>query len=373
MMLTPNPKSPTTVVEVDYDSENNARIINRETISFNRAPDVDFDFLEALRVRYLPGGDIVRQTLHEAFLNNPDFTNILRTDLKRVAFSAMANAQRTYTAFTSEMASNKPQEEYIRDAAIGVIPVYQSGAPRPQARQAFEGGTTIVNQQRSMIVPITGDMIRYDQIGKVKQTAQEMGLAAVLTDEQTAYDAITNTANYTRNSTTNDNDIGANQQTLTFNADSLRTAKSIIGTAKDRKSGAYLGFNADTIIAGTRLEIPVLQLLTSAQLERTHGATTVEAIGTGTSNPFQGQIRRVIFSPWFGASFQWALCDSTRMSFIRQNVLGWNIFQESMSETSDSYMKLDSINYMIQAIFGLGFVDDRAWVYSDSTTDATVS
>lgn len=360
------------ILHIDYDSEGNARIIKEEAIN-RKAPEVQMDFLEALTVRSLPGGDKVKMSLKEAFLTNPDAANLLRTDLKQVAFTALANTQRTYTMFTNEVASNRPQEEYIRDAAMGVIPIYQSGGERPAARSAFEGGTIIKNQQRSMIVPILGDWIRYDQIGKIRQAAQEMGLSAAMTDEFNAYAAITTTANYTRSNTTKDNDSGANTQTLTFNADSFRTAKTIIMTSKDRKSGAYLGYNPDMLIAGPLMEVPVMQLLMSPMLQRQHGNTTAEAIGTGTTNPMQGAIRKVLFNPWFGASYGWALCDSTRGTFVRQNVEGWNIYQETMTESSESFLKFDTINYMIMSIFGTGFIDDRAWFYSDSVTDATVS
>lgn len=367
------PQGASKILTVDYDSEGNAKIIQEEIIRPNQSVDLDFEFLEGLTSRTLAGGDKVRISLQEAFLNNPDAANILRTDLRQVAFTAMANQTRTYPMFTSTVDSNKPQEEWLRDAAMGTIPKYFSGAERPRAQSSFEGGTIIVNQQYSMIADIVADMIRFDQIGKIRQIAQELGNSAFLTDESTAYAEITTTGNYTRNSTTNDNDIGANTQTLTFNADNFRIARSIIGTSKDRKSGSYLGFNADTLIGAPQLEVPVLQLLNSQELQRTHGNTGAEIIGTGTDNPIKGMISTIIFNPWFGQSFQWAMLDSRRQGFVRQNVEGWNIFQESMNVSSETFLTHDSLRYMIMGYFGLGFVDDRPWFYSDSTTDATVS
>ena len=363
----------TKVLTVDYDSEGNGRILKEETLNPQKPVELNFGFLEALTVRSLPGGDRVKLSLKEAFLSNPDAANILRQDLRQVAFTAMANAERSYTGFTREVDSNLPQEEYLRDAAIGVIPKYRSGAPRPQAQSSFEGGTIISNDQYSLMVDVLGDWIRFDQIGKIRQISEELGLSAVMTDEYEAYAAITNTANYTRNSTTNDNDVGANTQTLAFNADNFRTAKTIIMTSKDRKSGAYLGYNPDTLIASPLLEVPVLQLLNSAMLSRTHGNTTAEVIGTGTDNPMRGMIRRIIFSPWFGQNYEWALMDTSRGHFIRQNVEGWNIYQETMTESSESFLTRDSIRYMIAGYFGLGYVDDRCAFYSDSSTDASVS
>lgn len=363
----------TKVMHIDYDSEGNAKVIKEELINPNAHVDLNFEFLEQLTTVTLPGGkDKVRIPLKEAVLTNPDAANILRTDLRQVAFTAFGANQVTYPMFTNEVQSNKPQEEYLRDAAIGVIPVNNKGE-RPLFRSGFEGGTIIKNDKRDGRIQIPMEWVRYDQINKIMQLAQEIGLSWRLTDDATAYGYITTAANYTRSNTSNDNDIGANTQTLTWNADSLRTARAIISTSKDKKSGAYLGYNADCLIAGPLMEVPVLQLLMSPMLQRQHGNTTAEAIGTGTMNPMRGSIRKVMFSPWFGASYGWAICDSTRGSFVRQNVEGWQLYQESQNATSESFMKMDAIEYMFMSIFGYGFIDDRAWFYSDSTTDATVS
>lgn len=365
--------SATKVLTIDHDSEGNAAVIKEEVIRENRAIDLNFEFLEALTTYTTPYGDKIRLNLREAFLNNPDAANILRTDLKQVAFTAMANNQRTYTAFTRSVDSNKPQEEYLRDAAIGVIPPYRSGTERPHVQSSFEGGTIIKNQQYSMILDILGDWIRFDQIGKIRQMAEELGLSAVLTDEDAAYKAITTTGNYTRNSTTNDNDVGANTQTLTFNAENYEKAKAIISTAKDRKSGAYLGYMPNVLISTPLMEVYVMQLLMSPMLQRAHGANTAEVIGTGTTNPMMGSIRQIIFSPWYGKSYQWGMMDTSRGGFVRQNVESWNIYQETMTESSESFLTRDSIRYMIAGFFGTGFVDDRCAFYSDSTTKPTVA
>lgn len=365
------PNGNTIVNHIDYDSEGNSRIVKSEVMR-ESSNYFEYPFLESVTKRQLPGGDIVRIPLMEA-LQDPDVRNILRTDLNTIMFGEMARMERTYTQFTRSVTSNKPQEEWLRDAGMGVIPKYRSGEERLQGRSSFEGGTTIVNNQFSWVVNVLMDWVRYDQINKIRQFSEELGVAAANTDEYEAYAYITNTANYTRNSTTSDNDVGANTQTLTWNADSFRTAKAIITTAKDRKSGAYLGYMPDTLIATPLLEVPIMQLLLSPLLQRQHGNTTAEAIGTGTTNPLHGAISRVIFSPWFGTSYQWALADTRRGRFIRQNVQGWQLLQETANVNSESFMTHDAIRYMINAIFGVGFTDDRAWFYSNSTTDATVS
>jgi hypothetical protein len=81
----------------------------------------------------------------------------------------------------------------------------------------------------------------------------------------------------------------------------------------------------------------------------------------------------MIVSPWFGNSYQWALVDSKRMSFVFQQVEPFNIFQEDQNITSEAWLTRDLTRYLAQGYFGLGFVDDRPWFYSDSTTAPTVS
>lgn len=319
------------------------------------------------------GSRLVRLPLREAFLTNPDAANILRSDIRLLAFTALQAMPRSFEGFTSFEASNKPEETYLRDASIGVIPKAPSGTPAPRLKSGFEGSANIVNDLYRFIVEVLGDWIRFDQIGKVRQVSQEMGLSGRMTEENAVYSYITTTGNYTRNSTTNDNNIGANTSTLTFSADGLRTALATISTSKDRKSGAYLGYSADTLICGPLMQVPVLQLLRSVDLRRASANNAAEAIGTGTINPFMGMINKVVISPWFGASYQWAICDSTRATFKFQTVEAFNVFEQTPNVTSESWLNLDVVEYLIKGYFGCGFTDDRAWFYSDSTTDATVS
>jgi len=148
---------------------------------------------------------------------------------------------------------------------------------------------------------------------------------------------------------------------------------AIIGTSKDRKSGAYLGCKADTIIVGPRMEVPVKQLLLSADLNRARGDDAAEERGMGTMNQYRGMVNNIIISPWFGASYQWALCDSTKNSFVYQTVEPFNVYQEQANVTSEAWLTMDKVRYLVQGYFGVGFIDDRAWFYSDSTTAPTVS
>lgn len=336
--------------------------------------DLPHEPFAALTHGKLTNGRTVRLPMKEALLTNPDAANILRRDVRMVAFNAFNNMSDTFAGFTTYEASDNPQEEWIRDAAIGVIPKGKSGMPAPEMQSGFEGGTIIVNDLYRYIVKILGDWLRYDQLGKVRQVAREMGLSGQLTKEDAVYSYITTTGNYTRNSTTNDNNVGANQATTTFSADGLRTGLTTIATSKDRKSGAPLGYNGNTLICGPLLQIAALQLLTTTALSRTHGATTAETVGTGAVNPLAGMIDTIIISPHFGTSYQWALTDSRIASYIFQTVEEFSVFQQGQDiNSSEDWLHIDAINFLIKGIFGTGFVDDRAWFYSDSTTEPTVS
>ena len=321
----------------------------------------------------LDSGRSIRMPLKEAILQ-PDAANMLRNDIRFIAFANYAEAPRSFDTFTDFMDSNMPQEEYLRDAAMGSLPRVRSGDPVPMADTSFEGGVIIKNYRYAVRYGILGDWIRFDQIGKIAQTAENMGRAARMTEEQAVYNYITTTGNYGRNSTTNDNDIGANTQTLTFNADSLDTALTIIATSKDRKSGAYLGFAADTIVIGPRMETFVKQFLMSGDLVRAGSdTTTAETRGMGEMNPYRGLLSKIVVSPWFGASWGWALTDSRRNSFKFQTVEPFQVGQTSQTVDSDAWRVYDNVEYMCSDYFGVGMVDDRAWFYSNSSTEPTVT
>lgn len=361
---------------------NKSRIINVNNAQAGdfreeRTPEVnlDYNFIEEFRknlrkVEYEAG----LSNLFEAFVTSPDAANMLRDGIRYLAFSTYQGLPPTWDQFARVMTSNRPQEEYLRDATMGTLPRTPSGTEAPNLSGNFEGGVIIKNFRYAGMVEVTGDDIRFDRLGKIAQIAPELGRSARMTEEQRVYDDITTTANYTRNSTTGDNDIGANTQTLTFNGLEFEKACNIISTAKDRKSGAYLGLMPDTIIIGPRMEIPVKQLLMTGDLQRTHGATSAEVRGTGADiNHYRGMISRIIISPWFSNSYNWALVDSRAMSYIFQRVEPFSVVQEGQNVTSESWLTRDVTRYLVQGYFGTGFVDDRAWFYSNSTTAPTIS
>jgi hypothetical protein len=313
----------------------------------------------------------VNITLREAFLSNPDAANILRNDIKYIAFTTFAQMQRSFEGFVRFENSSRPQEEYLRDAAIGALPIVPSGTVAQELQSNFEGGTIVANNRYAGIVSVLGDWVRFDQIGKIRQVAEELGRSGRLTEENAVYSVITTTGNFSRNSTTNDNDVGANTAATTFNALGLDLGLSTIATSKDRKSGNYLGYRADTLICGPRMEFPVKQLLMSSDLQRATGSSA-EARGMGTFNVYAGVVNRIVVSPWFGTSYQWALVDSTVRSLIYQTVEPFNVYQEDANVTSEAWLTKDVVRYLVQGYFGVGIVDDRAWFYSSSSTAPTV-
>lgn len=336
----------------------------------------EYDPMQSLRehlTRYAYEKQMDMTNLREAFVASPDAANMLRDGIRFLSFLAYAEMASTYDAFTSVQSSVKPQEEYLRDSIMGVISPVPSGTPAPLVMSGFEGGVTIKNTRYAAMVEVTGDDIRFDRLGKIAQVAAELGRSGRMTEEAKVYADITTTANYTRNSTTNDNDVGANTQVLTFSAIGFETGMSVVATSKDRNSGAYLGLMPDTLICTPKMEWAVKQLLLSELIVRASANNTAETRGTGTTSPYRGAINRIIVSPWFGNAFQWALVDTRRMSYVKQNVESWNILQEGMNANSEAWLVRNSIRYLIEGYFGTGFVDDRPWFYSSSVTTPAIS
>jgi hypothetical protein len=312
--------------------------------------------------------------LVEAFVNTPDAASLLRDGIRYLAFTAFAEQPRSFDLFASMFPSNRPQEEYLRDAGMGTLPKVISGDDAPMLNSGFDGGVTVKNERYAGLVEVTQDDIRFDRLGKLRQIAPEMGRAARNTEESAVYAVITTTGNFTRNSTTNDNDVGANTSALTFSGLGLEQAYATIATAKDRRSGAYLGLMPDTIICGPRMVWPITQALFADQFSRNSAASEVR--GTGTTPIYRGLIRNMIVSPWFATGttgYQWALVDSRRTSLVYQEVEPFNVLQESMDAGSEAFLVRNSTRFLVSGYFGVGLVDDRPWFYSSSTTAATIS
>lgn len=333
---------------------------------------MDFDpFGELLEVQGQFGS--YRRSLKEALVTQPDAGNMLRDGFRFIAFNTYNGAPMSWNQLASVVNSNKPEEQYLRDAAIGRIPKGKSGAPAHRITSGFDGGVKISNGYYPAVAEITGDDILYDRIGKISQTAQVLGRSAAATEEAEVYDVLTNTSNYSSTAANGRNDVDSNSQTWTLTPEYFEKALAIIMTAKDPKSGMYLGAQADTIIAGPLMEYPIKKLLTSADLTAAGTAGAVTQVGT--LNVYRGIINKIIISPYFSTSFDWALMDSSmgEMAGINfQRVQPMTVVQSTQTPDNSAWLDRDVIEFKVQGRFGVGVVDDRVMFYSTSSTRPTL-
>lgn len=322
--------------------------------------------------------DAEKAVLQETQQTTATMPDLLRMGLRFDAFTSYAETPSYYAQFARTISSDKQQEEYLKDAAIGTLPVVHEGQPYPEAQIDMNEGLIVRNFKRGYIVPVTLEMRKFDQLNKVRQLGELMGRAARLTEEQAVMSVITTTANYTRTSTAGDNDetavgSGANQQTLTFSAANLIVAFNILRTMKDRKTGVYLNVMPDTLIVAPKLWWAVQQLIRSPQGMRVgDAAAPAEVYGTGTVNAFFNAINTIIVSPQFGNGYEWAMMEKFR-AVTFQRVEPVQVLQEDENVTSESYLTRDVLRYRVRNWFGVGMTDDRFAFFSNSTTAPTVS
>lgn len=305
-------------------------------------------------------------------LSTANFPDALRMGIQTDLFSTYNEMAVTYPQFARVVSSNKQQEEYMDDSPFGLLPQVDEGQPYPEAVTSFDGGTIIKNYKRGFLVSVTEEMQKFDMVGKVRETAEMIGRAARLTEEQDVMDVLTTTGNYTRNSTTGDNDEGANTQTLTFSPTGVIAAFNVLRTMKDRKTGVYLNVMPDTMIVTPKLEWAVRQLLNSAQVNGMGDKDATVVYGQGTNNPFFSVVRRVIVSPQFGSNYEWALLESNR-AIVFQRVEPIQVLQEAMNAATESYIERDVIRYRVRNWYGVGMRDDRFAFFSNSSTAPTIA
>lgn len=305
-------------------------------------------------------------------LSTFNFPDYLRMGLIFDAFTSYNELPVTFPMFVRQVDSNKQQEEYVKDTPLGTLPIVPEGQSYPEASMDTSDGVTIRNYKRGYIVSVTEEMQKFDQVGKVREIAELQGRSARLSEELAVIDVLTTTANYTRNSTTGDNDEGANTQTLTFSPTGLIAAYNVLTTMKDRKTGVRLGVMPDTLIIAPKLRWAAEQLIRSPQLMRVGGNTTNDVYGGGTNNPFFGMVTRIIVCPHLGSSYQWALLESNR-AITFQRVEPFTILREQMDASSSAYFERDTIRFRVRDWFGVGMRDDRFAFFSNSTTAPAVN
>ncbi len=313
-----------------------------------------------------------------AHLSTPNFPDMLRQGLIFDAWTRYNETVVTYPQFVRTVQSSKQQEEYLFDSPVGLPAIVAEGQPYPEVATDFSHGLIIRNNKRGMIMSVTMEAQMFDQVGKVRETAELMGRSMRLEEEYAVMNVVTTTGNYTRTNTDGDNDetatgSGANQQTLTFSANGLIAAFNILRTMKDRKTGQYLSVMPDTLIVTPKLWWAVKQLLGSPDTMRAaNTGGSAELFGTGTVNSFYNAISKIIVSPIFGNGYQWSMMESGR-AVTFQRVLPISVLFEGQSPQNTQYFERDVLRYRVSNFFGVGMRDDRFAFFSNSTTAPTVS
>lgn len=264
-----------------------------------------------------------------------------------------------------ETPSSQQQEEYLKDAGMGIAQVVAEGAEYPEAALDLGEGVIIANHKRGFKFPVTEEMRRFDQLGKVRDLAQQAGIALAITEEYAVIEVLTTPANYTRSAANGDNDEGANTQTLTLSASALETALNVLLTMKD-KNGVYLGVRPTIMFCAPKALNAAKRLIQSRTLVRTHG-DSAEVDGMGELNPFFGIVDTIVSSPYIGQNYEWGLLDNTRGALKFQRVDPATVRGPVLDEATDTYW------FYPRTWFGVGFKDDRFAFYSDSDTRPTVS
>jgi len=310
--------------------------------------------------------------LTEAELSTYNFPDALRVGLQVDLFTGYNETPVTYPQFVRVVNSDKQQEEYLFDAAIGLPGIVNEGQPYPEIGTNFDSGLIIKNAKRGYIIPVTEEMQRFDQVGKVREIPDLLGRAMRRGEEQDVMNIITTAANYVRSNTTGDNDEGANTAATTFSATGLITAFNVLRTMKDRTSGQYLNVSPDTLICGPKLWWAVNQLLNGATGSRQGGNTTNEVYGTSTINSFFNAVSTIIVSPEFSSSYAWWMGQSKRaVTFQRVDPI--TMMVESMGSQSENYFLRDVIRYRVRNWYGVGMRDDRFAYFSSSSAAPLVA
>jgi hypothetical protein len=305
-------------------------------------------------------------------LSTANFPDALRMGITFDAFVGYRETPVTYPAWARVVDSNKQQEEYLKDSPIGILPVVAEGESYKAVVTNFDSGLIIRNNKYGMVINVTEEMRRFDQIGKVRELAELLGRSARRTEEQRAMDAITDSTLYTLNSTTGDNDEGANTASTTFSPEGLILAFNTLRTMKDRKTGMYLGVLPDTLIVTPKLWWAAQQLIMSPTLWGQGDADATVVYGQGTNNSFFNVVRQIIVSPEFGSSFGWCLMEAKR-AVTFQRVDPVQILVGSSDQTSAAYMDHDGIPYRVRNWFGVGLRDQRYAFLSTSSTKPTIN
>lgn len=312
------------------------------------------------------------QTLREAATTS-EFPSLLRDGLKAILFDSYNDQPTTFEQWCRMESSNKPAEDWIELARLGTLPIVAEQQPYPEAEGAVDRTVRIANNKYGMIFSITEEMIKFDRLNQIKQYPNDMGAAAKTTLEEQAYAVLSNTANYVRNSTTGDNDVGANTAATTFSATGLLTAYRTLVTMKDRRSGRYLNIMPDTLVVTPGLEWAAKQLLLSDSLVRASANNAAEVYGTGEKNVIRGAVKTIVVTPWLGTTYQWCLMSKNRAVVMQEVEPLQLLIDDVRTVQNEAYFVYDKIRYRVRLWFGVGMLNDRFAYYSSATAAPAVA
>ncbi len=294
------------------------------------------------------------------------FPFLLRDGMKGIMFDEYNQQPSTWQQLAKVVPSDKPAEDYVENNQLGLLPPVGELQAFPEVDGSMDRVIRIVNTKRGMIWAVSREMVRFDRLNMIMQYVENLGRAAKLTQEQAVYSVLQTTANYTRNSTTGDNDVGANTLTGTFSAIVINTAYATLATMRDRKSGTPLYPMPDTFICSPRLAQAAKQLFLSPALYRLGGATTNDVYGTGGgvgANVFKDLISTIIVSPFMGGGslqYNWIMCQAKR-GLVYQEVEPFNLLSADANngDLTEGRFVWDKLRYRADLFFGVGLTNDR--------------
>ena len=111
-------------------------------------------------------------------MSTANFPDLLRQGMIFDSFTTYAETPVTYPQFVRVIDSSKAQEEYVKDAALGLMPIVKEGEPYPEAAVETNDGVIIKNYKRGYIISVTEEMQKFDQVGKVRDLAELQGRSA---------------------------------------------------------------------------------------------------------------------------------------------------------------------------------------------------
>jgi len=166
-------------------------------------------------------------------VHTSELPQLLRDGLQALMFSEYSMTAALYPSITTEESSDNEREYLIEQAMFGTLPTVGEGDPYPElATPGLYPERVVANTKKGAIFAVTEEMIKFDKLGYIKDQVMDFGRVAKETTEDLVATVYTTAGNYTLNSTTNDNDIGANTAATRFSAQGLELAFSTLATGK---------------------------------------------------------------------------------------------------------------------------------------------